>query len=154
MPLNLLTFYSFLKSFLTLLNFSSNFLPVSIRPHAKYGLRLRNHGGRTSNGDGGTSTVKGPDGTTFTFTSCSLSFNGTNPTRGQVPQVLYFSTPQESGANDVQVRIRVKSSIGKLCKVIFFCFAKSLVFFYNPEIFLIVLYENTFGKSFSIFFAS
>ena len=43
--------------------------PVAIRPHAKYGLRLRNHGGRTSNGDGGTSQVKGPDGTTFTFTS-------------------------------------------------------------------------------------
>jgi E3 ubiquitin-protein ligase MYCBP2 len=87
--------------------------PVSIRPHTKYGLRLRNHGGRTSNGDGGmqakpiyfmlltrqlilyspyvgTSTVKGPDGTTFTFTSCSLSFNGTNPTRGQIPQILYF----------------------------------------------------------------
>jgi hypothetical protein len=84
---------------------------VSIRPHAKYGLRLRNHGGRTSNGDGGTSTVKGPDGTTFTFTSCSLSFNGTNPTRGQIPQVLYFSTPQESGGNDVQVEILVQYSI-------------------------------------------
>jgi E3 ubiquitin-protein ligase MYCBP2 len=97
------------KRFLNLL-----FLPflVSIRPHAKYGLRLRNHGGRTSNGDGGTSTVKGPDGTTFTFTSCSLSFNGTNPTRGQIPQVLYFSTPQESGGNDVQVEILVQYSMG------------------------------------------
>ena len=45
---------------------------VAIRPHVKYALRLRNHGGRTSNGDGGAPTVKGPDGTTFTFTSCSL----------------------------------------------------------------------------------
>ena len=63
---------------------------VPIKPHVKYALRLRNHGGRTSNGDGGVSSVKGPDGTTFSFTSCSLSFNGTNPTRGQLPQILYF----------------------------------------------------------------
>ena len=73
---------------------------VAIRPHVKYALRLRNHGGRTSNGDGGAPTVKGPDGTTFTFTSCSLSFNGTNPTRGQIPQILYFSSPSQE--TDVQ----------------------------------------------------
>ena len=73
---------------------------VAIRPHVKYALRLRNHGGRTSNGDGGAPTVKGPDGTTFTFTSCSLSFNGTNPTRGQIPQILYFSSPSQD--TDVQ----------------------------------------------------
>ena len=42
----------------------------------------------------------GPDGTTFSFTSCSLSFNGTNPTRGQLPQILYFSSPQESDVQD------------------------------------------------------
>jgi E3 ubiquitin-protein ligase MYCBP2 len=63
---------------------------VALRPNVKYALRLRNHGGRTSNGDGGLSVVKGPDGTTFTFSSCSLSFNGTNPTRGQLPQIIYF----------------------------------------------------------------
>ena len=73
---------------------------VPIKPHVKYALRLRNHGGRTSNGDGGVSSVKGPDGTTFSFTSCSLSFNGTNPTRGQLPQILYFSSPQESDVQD------------------------------------------------------
>ena len=73
---------------------------VPVKPHVKYALRLRNHGGRTSNGDGGVSSVKGPDGTMFSFTSCSLSFNGTNPTRGQLPQILYFSSPQE---NDMQV---------------------------------------------------
>ena len=39
--------------------------------------------------------MKGSDGTTFTFTSCSLSFNGTNVTRGQIPQILYYSTPTE-----------------------------------------------------------
>ena len=32
---------------------------VPIKPHVKYALRLRNHGGRTSNGDGGVSSVKG-----------------------------------------------------------------------------------------------
>ena len=73
---------------------------VAIRPHVKYALRLRNHGGRTSNGDGGAPTVKGADGTSFTFTSCSLSFNGTNPTRGQIPQILYFSSPSQD--TDVQ----------------------------------------------------
>lgn len=38
--------------------------------------------------------VKGPDGTTFTFTDCTLSYNGTNHCRGQIPQILYFNTPQ------------------------------------------------------------
>ena len=72
--------------------------PVTVVPHTKYALRLRNHGARTNNGDGGQSTVRGSDGTTFTFTSCSLSFNGTNVTRGQVPQILYYSTPAEEPA--------------------------------------------------------
>ena len=72
--------------------------PVSILPHTKYALRLRNHGARTNNGDGGQSMVKGSDGTTFTFTTCSLSFNGTNVTRGQVPQILYYSSPAEEPA--------------------------------------------------------
>eukprot|EP00095_Tigriopus_kingsejongensis_P005847 maker-scaffold697_size109876-snap-gene-0.24 protein:Tk05847 transcript:maker-scaffold697_size109876-snap-gene-0.24-mRNA-1 annotation:"e3 ubiquitin-protein ligase mycbp2 isoform x1" len=73
---------------------------VPIRANVKYALRLRNQGGRTNNGDGGVSSAKGPDGTNFTFSSCSLSFNGTNPTRGQLPQILYYSSPQ--GINDVQ----------------------------------------------------
>ena len=67
--------------------------PVAVLPHTKYAIRLRNQGARTNNGDGGQSTVKGTDGTTFTFTQCSLSFNGTNPTRGQIPQILYHSSP-------------------------------------------------------------
>jgi hypothetical protein len=49
---------------------------VLIKENVKYAIRLRNRGGRTSNGDGGLSVVKGADGTTFTFTACSLSFNG------------------------------------------------------------------------------
>ena len=56
----------------------------------KYAVRLRNRGPRTLNGDGGVAKVKGPDGTTFTFSACSLSSNGTNHNRGQIPQVLYY----------------------------------------------------------------
>lgn len=35
-------------------------------------------------------TVQCPDGVTFTFSTCSLSSNGTNQTRGQIPQILYY----------------------------------------------------------------
>ncbi|XP_076245488.1 MYC binding protein highwire [Calliopsis andreniformis] len=70
--------------------------PVPIKENVKYAIRLRNRGGRTSNGDGGMSVVIGPDGTTFTFTACSLSFNGTTQTRGQIPHILYYSNPQDS----------------------------------------------------------
>lgn len=51
--------------------------PIPIKEKIKYAIRLRNRGGRTSNGDGGLRIVKGPDGTSFTFSACSLSFNGT-----------------------------------------------------------------------------
>ncbi|CAK9797457.1 E3 ubiquitin-protein ligase MYCBP2 [Anthophora quadrimaculata] len=70
--------------------------PVPIKENVKYAIRLRNRGGRTNNGEGGLSVVKGPDGTTFTFTTCSLSFNGTTQTRGQIPHILYYSNPQDS----------------------------------------------------------
>ncbi|XP_035719406.1 E3 ubiquitin-protein ligase MYCBP2-like isoform X2 [Vespa mandarinia] len=70
--------------------------PVAIKENVKYAIKLRNRGGRTSNGDGGLSVVKGPDGTTFTFTACSFSFNGTTQTRGQIPHIYYFSNPQDS----------------------------------------------------------
>ncbi|XP_054276655.1 E3 ubiquitin-protein ligase MYCBP2-like [Macrosteles quadrilineatus] len=72
--------------------------PVYIKENVKYAIRLRNHGGRTSNGDGGVSSVKGPDGVMFTYSTCSLNFNGTTPTRGQIPYILYFSNPQDSEA--------------------------------------------------------
>ncbi|KAK0177732.1 hypothetical protein PV328_001750 [Microctonus aethiopoides] len=70
--------------------------PLSIKENVKYAIRLRNHGGRTSNGDGGLNIVRGPDGTNFTFTACSLSFNGTTQTRGQIPHILYYSNPQDA----------------------------------------------------------
>lgn len=57
----------------------------------KYTLRLKNHGSmRTLNGDGGIPKVRCPDGTNFSFQACSLSTNGTNHMRGQIPQILYY----------------------------------------------------------------
>lgn len=69
--------------------------PVPIKEGVKYAIRLCNHGGRTSNGDGGVPSVKGPDNTTFTFSACSLSVNGTNHIRGQIPHIMYYSMPQD-----------------------------------------------------------
>lgn len=60
------------------------------QPRIKYAIRLKNRGPRTLNGDGGISKLKGSDGTTFTFITCSLSSNGTNHTRGQIPNILYY----------------------------------------------------------------
>ncbi|CAO2591792.1 E3 ubiquitin-protein ligase MYCBP2 [Lemmus lemmus] len=63
---------------------------VPLKENVKYAVRLRNYGSRTANGDGGMTTVQCPDGVTFTFSTCSLSSNGTNQTRGQIPQILYY----------------------------------------------------------------
>jgi len=58
--------------------------------NVKYAIRLRNRGQRTRNGDGGMARVKCCDGTVFTFSSCSLSSNGTNQSRGQIPVIYYY----------------------------------------------------------------
>lgn len=44
------------------------------------------------------SVLRCSDGTTFTFSSCPLSFNGTNQIRGQIPHLLYFRNPDDSDA--------------------------------------------------------
>ncbi|ESO93790.1 hypothetical protein LOTGIDRAFT_153260, partial [Lottia gigantea] len=75
--------------------------PVPIKEGVKYAIKIKNHGSRTLNGDGGMNKVKCSDGTTFTFTACSLSSNGSNHMRGQIPQILYYSAPQE-GENHQQ----------------------------------------------------
>lgn len=43
--------------------------------------------------------MRGPCGTTFQFYACDLSFNGTNAHRGQIPCILYYSTPIKSESN-------------------------------------------------------
>ncbi|KAJ8666974.1 hypothetical protein QAD02_008636, partial [Eretmocerus hayati] len=70
--------------------------PILVKEKVKYAIRLRNRGGRTSNGDGGLRVVRGPDGTSFTFSACSLSLNGTTQARGQIPHILYYSNPKDS----------------------------------------------------------
>ncbi|XP_028043251.1 E3 ubiquitin-protein ligase MYCBP2 isoform X2 [Bombyx mandarina] len=65
--------------------------PILLKEEIRYAIRLCNHGGRTANGDCGLPSVKGPDGTTFRFASCSLSFNGTTLARGQIPCLVYYS---------------------------------------------------------------
>uniref|UniRef100_A0A4W5M9H3 RCR-type E3 ubiquitin transferase n=1 Tax=Hucho hucho TaxID=62062 RepID=A0A4W5M9H3_9TELE len=63
---------------------------VPLKEGVKYAVRLLNYGSRTANGDGGMTTVQCSDGVAFTFSTCSLSSNGTNQTRGQIPQILYY----------------------------------------------------------------
>ena len=66
-------------------------LSVCCQENVKYAIRLRNRGQRTRNGDGGLSRVKCSDGTVFTFSACSLSSNGTNQSRGQIPTICYYT---------------------------------------------------------------
>lgn len=44
-------------------------------------------------------SIRGPCGTSFHFYACDLSFNGTNAHRGQIPCVLYYSTPIKQDSN-------------------------------------------------------
>ncbi|TDG40226.1 hypothetical protein AWZ03_013349 [Drosophila navojoa] len=67
--------------------------PVHIKEHARYALRLCSQGARTCSGDAGMPSVRGPCGVNFHFYACDLSFNGTTPARGQLPIILYYSTP-------------------------------------------------------------
>ncbi|XP_052752649.1 E3 ubiquitin-protein ligase MYCBP2 isoform X3 [Galleria mellonella] len=72
--------------------------PISLKEDLRYAIRLCNHGGRTANGDCGLPSVKGPDGTTFKFSSCSLSFNGTTLARGQIPSLIYYGTSKSQNS--------------------------------------------------------
>lgn len=67
--------------------------PVHIKENARYALRLCSQGARTCSGDAGMPAVRGPCGTQFHYYACDLSFNGTTPARGQIPCILYYSTP-------------------------------------------------------------
>ncbi|KAG8452232.1 hypothetical protein GDO86_004144 [Hymenochirus boettgeri] len=80
---------------------------VSLKENMKYAVRLRNYGSRTANGDGGMTTVQCSDNVTFTFSSCSLSSNGTNQTRGQIPQVLYYRSEYDG---DLQSQLISKAN--------------------------------------------
>lgn len=95
--------------------------PIAIKENTKYALRLKNHGARTNNGDGGVTQVKGPDGTTFTFSDSSLSFNGTNHTRGQIPQILYYSTPHDTESQQAMrdlMELQARRNVLNICGTI------------------------------------
>lgn len=67
--------------------------PVPLRDNVCYAIRFCSQGARTSSGDHGYPSVRGPCGTIFRFYPCDLSFNGTTPARGQIPCLLYYSVP-------------------------------------------------------------
>lgn len=48
---------------------------------------MKNYSTYSFSGDMGLGQVRGDDDTLFTFMDCSLSKNGTNLNRGQIPQV-------------------------------------------------------------------
>jgi len=64
---------------------------INGQENVKYAIRLRNRGQRTRNGDAGMTRVRCADGIVFTFSACSLSSNGTNQSRGQIPTVCYYT---------------------------------------------------------------
>ncbi|XP_023291814.2 E3 ubiquitin-protein ligase highwire [Lucilia cuprina] len=72
---------------------------VLIKENTRYALRFCSQGHRTCSGDGGMPSIRGPCGTTFHFYACDLSFNGTNAHRGQIPCILYYSTPIKQDSN-------------------------------------------------------
>ncbi|XP_030198582.1 E3 ubiquitin-protein ligase MYCBP2 isoform X5 [Gadus morhua] len=80
---------------------------VPLKEGVKYAVRLRNYGSRTANGDGGMTTVQCSDGVAFTFSTCSLSSNGTNQTRGQIPQILYYRSEYDG---DLQSQLLSKAN--------------------------------------------
>ncbi|XP_037930259.1 E3 ubiquitin-protein ligase highwire-like [Teleopsis dalmanni] len=100
---------------------------VHVKENARYALRLCFQGARTCSGDEGMPSIRGPCGTTFNFYTCDLSFNGTTLQRGQIPCLLYYSTPLKSDApsgsntdfcNDVITRdtaLQIASDITKKC---------------------------------------
>lgn len=77
--------------------------PVHIKENSRYALRLCSQGARTCSGDAGLASIRGPCGTNFVFYPCDLSFNGTTPARGQIPCILYYSTPLKNEAHTGKV---------------------------------------------------
>ena len=110
---------SVVRNFSTDLKFDR---PIPIKENVRYALRLCSQGARTCSGDSGFSSLRGPCGVTFKFYPCDLSFNGTTPTRGQIPSILYYSTPlinenyysKESYARDIALQI--STDITTRCK--------------------------------------
>lgn len=67
--------------------------PYAIMANVKYAIVFKSFSISSYNGDMGLPQVRGDDDTLFTFMDCSLSKNGTNLNRGQIPQILYYNIP-------------------------------------------------------------
>lgn len=98
--------------------------PIPIREHCRYAIRLCSQGAKTCFGDSGVTSLRGPCGVTFSFYPCDLSFNGTTPNRGQIPSLLYYSSPNKLPNNagrmigEVHARdiaLNIASDITKKC---------------------------------------
>lgn len=98
--------------------------PIVVKENVRYAIRLCSQGARTCSGDAGVASIRGPCGTTFLFFPCDLSFNGTTPARGQIPCLLYYSTPMKNEnhtgkvLNELQARdtaLHIASDITKKC---------------------------------------
>ncbi|OTF83185.1 hypothetical protein BLA29_002088 [Euroglyphus maynei] len=72
--------------------------PIPILANVKYALVFKNHSQYSFSGDMGLAQVHCDDDTIFTFMDCSLSKNGTNLNRGQIPQILYYNVPPPSSS--------------------------------------------------------
>lgn len=72
-----------------------------------YAIRLCSQGARTCSGDNGFPSIRGPCGAMFSFYPCDLSFNGTTPTRGQIPALLYYSSPLKSESINGKIRTEI-----------------------------------------------
>nr|XP_027195486.1 E3 ubiquitin-protein ligase MYCBP2-like [Dermatophagoides pteronyssinus] len=72
--------------------------PISIQPNIKYAIVFKNYSQYSYSGDMGQAQVHCDDDIIFTFMDCSLSKNGTNLNRGQIPQILYYNLPSSSSS--------------------------------------------------------
>lgn len=72
--------------------------PVHIKENLRYAIRFCAQGARTCSGDAGLPSIRGPCGAMFSFYQCDLSFNGTTTSRGQIPCLLYYSSPLRNDA--------------------------------------------------------
>lgn len=83
--------------------------PLKLYPNNLYALRLYIHEAKTWGGENGVTSMTAVNGTKIYFQPCSLSVNGTNVNRGQIPE-LYYSV------NRVRPKIRKDADEQQLTK--------------------------------------
>lgn len=102
--------------------------PVHIKENTRYAIRLCSQGARTCSGDAGLATIRGPCGANFSFFPCDLSFNGTTPARGQIPCLLYYSTPLKNEVHTNKVLSEIHSR--DMALQVISCFILIFIFFF------------------------